>query len=598
MVWNKKTAVTLWAVYVLALGPVAGASKGNGGDVTGAGATDLIKTDVATIRSRQQYEFVRPGTGSAIAVDFETAKNWHFYASEKTAPAQANLKLKASAGKYIKFSNPILPRPQMYFDKSTGVKLEVFSGSFTVYIPFEIEDVSPPESAETVEIAIEGAVCSDVQCRMPDFGRLKTTIRISTEAAMQQAAFGLPDYGQEKSRIDTSSNAAQPWADYSMLAAMALALLAGLSLNIMPCVWPVLPVIVMRLVEQAKQGKEKSAALGAAFCGGILLFFATLAAANIILKVFYGTSLQWADQFRNPVIVAAMALLLIVLALFMFGLFTISIPSSVAAKSGQGKGLAGSAAMGFLAAILITPCSFGILAAAFAWAQTQPIVTGTAAIMVIGAGMSLPYAVLVSMPALLKSLPRGGRWLEIFKQSIGFLLLVIAVKFIAALPQERRIDVIYFALVLSFCVWMWGGWVSFDTAILRKLAIRLAAVGLAATAGVMFLSPPSKQLIEWQPYSAESVKKAVQEQRPVLIKFTAEWCLNCKTAEKIVYGRKDIAELIRRKNVLAVRADTTLMDNPATAALKNIYHEPAVPVSVLLAPGEKVFQMEGYIICQ
>ena len=118
-----------------------------------------------------------------------------------------------------------------------------------------------------------------------------------------------------------------------------------------------------------------------------------------------------------------------------------------------------------------------------AWAQAQPLLPATVAIMVIGVGMAVPYAILTSMPGLLKRLPRAGRWMEIFKQAIGFVLLVIAVKLIGALPEARRMGVLYFAVVLGFCVWMWGGWVSYNTKLLRKWLIRIIAMVLAVVAG-------------------------------------------------------------------------------------------------------------------
>jgi thiol:disulfide interchange protein DsbD len=342
----------------------------------------------------------------------------------------------------------------------------------------------------------------------------------------------------------------------------------------------------MRLVEQAKQSKGKSVALGLTFCLGILLFFACLAAANIILQLFYGTVLQWGDQFRNPVFVMSMALLLIVLALFMFGVFTIVLPSSVAGKSGSGKGYVGAVGMGFLAAILSTPCSFAILAAAFAWAQAQPLPLGTIAIMFIGIGMALPYAILTSIPALLKSIPRPGQWMELFKQAIGFVLLIIAVKLIAALPQVRRMDVLYFAVVLSFCIWMWGAWVGYSTKPVRKWLIRTIAVVLAIFAGRAFLPGPPGELIDWQKYDSASIQTALTNGRPVLIKFTADWCLSCQAVDKIVYSREDVAKLLEQKNVLTIKADTTVNDYPATLALKNIYNEPGVPVTMLFTPGK------------
>ncbi len=400
------------------------------------------------------------------------------------------------------------------------------------------------------------------------------------------------DYGMADSWKEITLNKAAVAAPaeqlrYSIWGAMLLALAAGMVLNLMPCVWPVLPLIVMRIVEQSKQSKTMSITMGIAFCLGILLFFACLCGANIILHIFYGTVLQWGDQLRNPVVLTILTLILIVMALFMFGVFTIGLPASISGKSSTGKGLAGSVGMGFLAAILSTPCSFGILSAAFAWAQTQPTVIATLTIMTIGVGMALPYAVLTSMPGLLKRLPRTGRWMELFKQTIGFVLLVIAVKLIGSLPQSHRIDVLYFSVALAFGVWMWGSWVGYNSRFSHKLIVRTIAVIMVIAAGWLLLPAPAGELIQWQSYNTEVIDAAKVKQRPVLIKFTADWCFNCAVAEKVVYEREDIAKLIENKGVLAIKADTTLSDYPATAALKNVYDEPGVPVSVLLVPGRE-----------
>jgi len=569
----RKKAIVLHLILLLSVGVVSAAAPAG-----------TIKTDIVTISVEKQHDFVNPYSSSALAVHFQLAEDWHFYASEKTAQGGANLKLKPSTAGLIGFSAPIFPKPQLYFDKSLGKKLEVFSGSFTVYLPFRVADIktaSTEEDIETVKIAIEGAVCSGFQCRMPDFGQLTTKVRIAFDKVMGEPKFALPQLIQQNKPVLLAGQ-----AGYSILFALVLAFVAGLSLNIMPCVWPVLPVIVLRFVGQAKQSKGKSVVMGLLFCLGILLFFACLAGANIILQLFYGTVLQWGDQFRSPIFVTAMALLLVVLALFMFDVFTITVPSAVAAKAGSGKGFAGAVGMGFLAAILSTPCSFAILAAAFAWAQAQPLPLGTFAIMVIGLGMAAPYAVLTSLPGLLARLPKPGRWMEIFKQAVGFILLFIAVWLILALPQQHRAGVLYFALAIGFCLWMWGRWVDYNTTSSRKLVIRIIAVALAFAAGLYFLAP-SAELIDWQEYDAELIESAVEHQRPVLIKFTADWCISCSFVEKTVYSRKDIADLIRQKSVLAVRADTTVRDNLATRALRDIYNEPGVPVSILFLPGKK-----------
>ena len=160
-----------------------------------AGAADAVKTDVVTVTVRQQYQAVRPGTASALALNFELAQGWHFYASADTAPGGMNLKIKPAAEGYISFAEPLFPQSHRYFDKSSGKTLDVFSNKFTVFLPFSVAESVPEGVAETtvdVRVGIEGAVCSDVQCRMPDFGRLTTEVPITLQAAMTQPQFLLP----------------------------------------------------------------------------------------------------------------------------------------------------------------------------------------------------------------------------------------------------------------------------------------------------------------------------------------------------------------------------------------------------------------------
>jgi thiol:disulfide interchange protein len=579
---RKNNVAVLWMVFLFAVSVSAGIE--NGPNSTSPAASTVIGASVELARYQNEFssahiEPARMGGKTGAAVIFEGTDDLHYYATQETAPADGfELKVEATSDDFS-FGEAVFPKWGVFVD-SLGNKVEVYAGRFTVFVPI-IAVRGPTKTtvieACDIEVKISGVACTSMICLPPFEKTLRTSINWSQRDSWKQIGI--------KTAPDTGTPSAGP--AYSAWFALGLALLAGLSLNIMPCVWPVLPLIVMRIVEQAKQGRRQSAALGFAFCLGILLFFACLAGANIILQLFYGTVLQWGDQFRNPAFVAAMALLLVVLALFMFGLFTITVPSSIASKSGSGKGYPGAVGMGFLAAVLSTPCSFGILAAAFAWAQTQRLPLGTLAIMVIGAGMAAPYAILTSMPGLLKRMPRAGRWMELFKQAIGFVLLLIAVKLIAALPEVRRTPVLYFAVVLGFCVWMWGGWVSYNTKTSRKWLVRTIAVLLAVTAGWAFLPAPAAELIQWQEYDDAAIETANNEARPVLIKFTADWCLSCQVVEKVVYRRKDIAGLIEQKNVLAIKADTTEKNHPAAIALKNKYEEPGVPVSILYIPGEE-----------
>ncbi len=542
---------------------------------------DTVTSRVELIRYENEFsniriESARMSSKPGLAFLFEGTEDLHYYAKPETAPAPGlELKIIAKSDNF-EFGKAIFPKWKIIQDPS-GKEVEVYAGRFAVFVP--IRAVKNPLKTSkivtsNVEVKISGIACTSMVCLEPFEKILQTTIDWSKRDSW------------ENIRITTSDepNEAVIVSSYSTWFALSIAFIAGLILNIMPCVWPILPLIVMRLIKQAEKSKRKSTAMGLAFCFGILLFFACIAAANVILQSFYDTTFSWGDHLRNPAIVTALALLMVVMALFMFGVFTITLPASVSSKSGSGEGYLGSLGMGFLAAILSTPCSFGMLTVAFVWVQAQPLALGSFAIMIIGLGMALPYAILTSMPGLLKRLPKAGRWMELFKQTLGFILLIVAVKLIKGIPEGNKINVLYFAVVLSFCVWMWAGWVSYGTKLSRKILVRIIAVALAIFAFRFFFTP---ELINWQEYNANLIASARSEQRPVLIKFTASWCTNCEFVDRIVYQRKDIAKLIEQKGVLAIKADTTEKDFPATLALKNIYNEPAVPVSMLFVLGRK-----------
>ena len=509
-----------------------------------------------------------------VAVIFEGTDDLHYYAKPETAPAPGfELKVEAKSGNFS-FGDAVFPKWEIFTDP-VGKNVEVYAGDFTVFVPIAAAEVPAQVSAD-VEVIISGITCTSKLCLPPFEKTLQTQIDWNTRDSWKQISLEAP--GDTTAPVQVSKGPA-----YSTWFALALAFIAGLGLNIMPCVWPILPLIVMRIVEKAKSGRRQSIMMGMAFCIGILLFFACLAGANIILQSFYDRTLNWGDHLRNPAIVMALSLLMIVMALFMFGIFTFAIPSSIASKSGSGKGYAGSVGMGFLAAVLSTPCSFGILTVAFVWAQGQPLLLGTLAIMVIGLGMAAPYAILTSMPGWSKRLPRGGRWMELFKQTLGFVLLIIAVKLIKAAPAENRINLLYFAVVLSFSVWIWGTWVTYGSKLSRKLLVRSIAVLLVVLSFWFFFRP---ELVDWQDYDPALIESAKSEQMPVLVKFTADWCTNCEVVDKFVFMRKDIAKLIDKKGVLAIKGDTTKANQPATLDLSNVYKEPGVPVTMLFLPGE------------
>jgi thiol:disulfide interchange protein len=557
----------LWAAPALAQtagGPDAPLQKSS--------RLDIVRYE--TEYSNATVEPVRRDGRPGLAVVFHGTNDLHYYARAETAPTPGlQLKVDAqSAG--IQFGPAVFPAWQTIRDPA-GRKVEVYEGDFTVFLPL-IESSPADASGEApVAVRVTGVACTSKLCLPPFQKTLTTAIDLAGRDSWQAMTMA------EASR--------QAILSYGTGVYFLLALAAGISINAMPCVLPVLPLVLLRLFEQSRQSRRRRLTSGLAFCGGVILFFAAFALLSAILNITTGAVLDLNSLFRYPAAVIVLFLAIVFFGLVMLDIVTLSLPSALAGRQSTGSGLVGSAGMGFFAGVLSTPCSGALLGFVLVWAQTQPLPVSSTAIVLMGVGMALPYGVIVLVPSLLNRLPRPGRWMEVFKKSTGFLLFFIAVKLtLAALPKEQLLNVLTYGIVFSFCVWIWGKWTDLSTPALKRWTLRAGAAAVALGAGLWLLPSPkssAQAAINWRAYDAPLVQQAVAEGRPVLLEFTADWCANCKIVNTRIYRDPEVAGLIREKDVVPVKADTTLIDYPATRDFKELYGEAGnVPVSILLRP--------------
>ncbi|MCX5646333.1 MAG: thioredoxin family protein [Phycisphaerae bacterium] len=522
-----------------------------------------------------------------LAVVFAGTKDLHYYAREETVPSPGlQLKVEASSSG-VEFGKPVFPQWQTFVD-SAGKTVEVYAGDFRVFVPIRKPAAATPTNAQ-ITARIRGIACTSQLC-LPPFDRtLTVTVDLGTMSTWPQLS----------PPTITPPAIAQPTIPaHGTALYYLLAVLAGLSINLMPCVLPVLPLILLRLIDQSKRAGGRRLASGLAFSAGVVGFFAVFALVSAIINLTTGAVLDLNSLFRYPGAVIVLFLAIVFFGLVMLDVVTLSLPSAITSRQGVTSGIAGSAGMGFFAGVLSTPCSGALLGFVLVWAQTQPLLVSSTAIVLMGVGMALPYAVLVLVPSLIDRIPKPGHWMEVFKKSTAFLLFFIAVKLtLAALPKDRLLNVLTYGIVFSFCAWMWGKWVDFSTPASRRWTIRTTAVLIAAGGGLWLLPMPGRSAetaIDWQPYDAKLVQQAVSQNRPVLLDFMADWCTNCKIVDRKVYHDPDVARLIRAKGVLAIKADTTVIDYPATKDLQQVYGEAGnVPVNVVLLPDGSQEKLRG-----
>jgi thiol:disulfide interchange protein DsbD len=401
----------------------------------------------------------------------------------------------------------------------------------------------------------------------------------------------------------SSAHLATAW---NILLAVLFAFIGGLLLNLMPCVLPVISLKIFSFMKMAGQCRSQTMKHGLAFFAGVVASFWLLAGALLLLQS-YGHAIGWGFQLQEPLFVAMLAALLLLFALNFFGLFEVG--ASLTSIAGQvqqvsksrASALCSSFCSGILATAVATPCSGPFLGTAIGFAVTLPPFYALAIFTALGCGMALPYLLLAAFPGLLRFLPKPGPWMKIFKELMGFVMLSTVLWLLwvfAAQTDQLALFVLLAALlVLSLAGWIYGNYCtamhSARSRLLGGLVVLLCGgVALAAIASVALpaeLTPAQTadpQALAasdgevWEPFSLERVKALQQEGRPVLIDFTAKWCLICQ-ANHMVLSSQAVATKLNALKVVKMKADWTRRDPAITAALQS-YGRNAVPLYLLL----------------
>ncbi|MBJ7448856.1 MAG: thioredoxin family protein [Parachlamydiales bacterium] len=372
------------------------------------------------------------------------------------------------------------------------------------------------------------------------------------------------------------------------------AFLGGLILNLMPCVLPVLSLKVLGVVNSTNKTQREKRLSGWAYLTGVVVSFWGLAGIILGLKSA-GTELGWGFQLQDPLFVGMLTTLFFVMALNLYGLFEMGTSfSSVGQKANNKGALVSSFLNGVLATVVATPCTGPFLGTALGVAATLSPIGCLAIFTSMACGMALPFVLVTFFPFMAKFLPKPGAWMETFKQLMGFLLMGAVLWLLWVFGAQQSIislyQVLFALLVMAIASWVFGHFGN----LMRTRPVRYTAKAIAAliAIGSLYLtvdaskspySPSNTEIVSneelWEPYNADKVEKLHREGTPVLIDFTAKWCLICQ-ANHFVLNRPDVLDALKKRNVVLMQADWTRQDEMITKALKK-YGRNAVPVYVL-----------------
>lgn len=406
------------------------------------------------------------------------------------------------------------------------------------------------------------------------------------------------------SRLNVGAEQAGGSLGYYLLLAFG----GGLILNIMPCVLPVIGLKVMSFVQQAGQSRTQALVLNCWYAAGIVVVFLILASLAVSLQI------GWGGQFGSAGFNITLIAIVYAMALSLLGMWEIPIPgfvgSGVAINYAEREGPTAAFLKGVLTTVLATPCTGPFMATALAWAIKQPAWVTYSVFGVLGLGMASPYLVIGAFPGLVKFLPKPGMWMETFKKVMGLVLLgtvvwlltfiepplvvptvammvgiaggcwwISQVDITASFAQKAKVWATA-GLVIALATYGSFGWLyqdvmrpRFDRAVMTyaqevisqerlEIASELAKINTLADKDAFVTSlvadAADDEDTPWQPFSlAKLQRKAVEEGRTVLVDFTADWCLTCKTFEKLALKTPDVESAISAGDVVTMVADYT-----------------------------------------
>ena len=474
---------------------------------------------------------------------------------------------------------------------------------------FEVSGETQPLSADAGRIRVRKTI-KKLEGDWPAevIGLAVERVGDKTTAYEVQAAFGSSAAAAPRAEGERPAtavtNPSQP-----LLVMLGFAFLGGLILNIMPCVLPVIALKILGFVQQSKESPRQVLKLGVIYTMGVVCSFLVLAGLVVAVQQA-GRAASWGMQFQNAQFVVVMTLLVTLVALNLFGVFEVTLGGGAMGAAGDlasREGSAGAFFNGVLATALATPCTAPFLTVALGFAFAQPARIIVLMFVVMGLGLAAPYVVLSAFPKFLKVLPRPGAWMEKFKIAMGFPMLATALWLLTlTVPHfgaRGPLWVGLFLIVVALAVWVWGEFVQRGR---RRRGLAMALVLLLLAAGYGYAlekelrwRSPDKALagaggvkrepggIEWQAWSREAVEKARSEGRPVLVDFTADWCVTCQANKKSSLEIASVRNKLKEINAVALLGDYTLEDDRITRELER-FARAGVPLVLVYPkkPGE------------
>ncbi len=548
-------------------------------------ANELVKINSATIDPP-----LKAGNSGTLKVAATVIPQWHINSDKPFSEDYIPTKLEVSAPVTVTPGTIKYPAAEtMTLDVAGGDKISVFGGDIKFEVPLKASADFAPKPGDTLKVTIDYQGCNNNECLRP--ASVSTTVALAAPGAAAGALggdAGAASIGRFGGSDDSSGAIEHIFLNHGWFLGFLAVFLGGLALNLTPCVYPLIGVTIAYFGNQGG-GPRRVMYLAIVFVLGIALMFSAVGVAVAMSGGLFGAAM------RNPVVLIGLSAMLLTLAASSFGWFVLQPPQWIMQRAGTAHpGYAGALLMGLGMGVVAAPCIGPIVLGLLLMVEKSgSALFGFALFFTLALGLGVPYVGLAMAAGHIRRLPRSGEWLTWVEHLFGFVLVGLALYFLdTVVPNNLMTRILpYYAAGVGIYL----GFISREGRSWRPFLVMRSVVGVAAVAALAFLLYPRQapEKLRFEPFTSELLASATVARKPVLIDFSADWCIPCREMEHSTFI--DPSVVSEAKRFVRMKANLTAQDKK-TEELTSKYEIQGVPTTMLIDSTGKVLQRKvGYI---
>ncbi len=545
--------------------------------------------DVISVKLFSSEDKLEPGKNNPVSIEIKIEKPFHINSQQPTENYLIPVTISFSGKEGLVFSGTEFPESEIKLLGFSDTPLSIYEGTFVVKTLVKL-----PASFEGSEVMISGTIgyqaCDDNSCLAPaelEFNKSFKVADASGETTLSNA-INQPEEGEFVQTV----------GEKGLFITFFLIFLGGLALNLTPCVYPIIPITVGYFGGQAEGRKGGIIAHAILYVLGMAVTYSALGVIAAMTGSLFGAALQ------NPIMLIAIALVMIALALSMFDLYEFRLPSFLTnLAGGSKKGYLGTIFMGLTVGLVAAPCIGPFILGLLTYVgEKGDVFLGFLMFFVLALGLGIPFVFLAVFSGSINKLPRSGSWMVWVRTIFGFILVAMAIYFLKPLFPNSLVYHLALALNL-FIGGIYMAWVE-PTRLDNKMfplirniigIIFFVAALVFTVSGIQSYvddrlyeaslgsgSLARNEMIQWAAYSEENIQKAQEQSKPVFLDFHADWCIPCRELDKFTFTDEKIVNMSEKFVMLKV--DLTKTDNQVYEKLRRKYKIRGVPTLVLLKP--------------